>query len=147
MMKIRQLTEADWDEWRRMRFALWPDMDYDITDEMHQLMARPDESPVFVIERSDGRLGGFIETGTRSYADGCESSPVGYIEGWYVDPDLRRQGVGRALIRRAEEWARERGLTEMASDADLGNEISIQAHKAIGYQEVGRVVEFARRLE
>jgi len=50
---------------------------------------------VYLAERSDGGLCGFLEASFRSRADGCESTPVGYIEGWYVDWDMRRQSVGR----------------------------------------------------
>jgi aminoglycoside 6'-N-acetyltransferase I len=57
-------------------------------------------TPVFVAARSNGKLGGFLEAGTRKYAEGCESSPVGYIEGWYVDEDLRERGIGKALVKK-----------------------------------------------
>jgi aminoglycoside 6'-N-acetyltransferase I len=146
-MKIRQVTEADWSEWRRMRVALWPDEEETTEAEMTAWSARPDLRTTLVIERPDGRLGGFLEVGTRDWACGCQSSPVGYIEGWYVDDDLRRQGQGRALVRAAEQWARERGLQEMGSDAVLDNEVSIAAHQALGYTECDRVVQFSRRLD
>ena len=74
------------------------------------------------------------------------SSPVAYVEAWYVDSDVRRQGIGRALFRAAEDWARAQGLTEIASDAELHNEVSIAAHKAIGYTETDRIVCFLRSL-
>ena len=45
----------------------------------------------------------------RSYGEGCETSPVGYIEGWYVDPDLRQKGLGGLLFQAAEDWARSEG--------------------------------------
>ncbi len=61
---------------------------------------------VFVLARVVGRMGGFVEVTTHSYAEGCPSSPVGYIEGWYVDEDLRQQGCGGKLIWAAENWAR-----------------------------------------
>jgi aminoglycoside 6'-N-acetyltransferase I len=92
------------------------------------------------------RLGGFLEAGTRKYAEGGESSPVGYIEGWYVDADLRSQGVGKALMQAAEDWARSQGLTEMGSDTWLDNEASIRAHIRLGYKETERLVHFVKRL-
>ena len=101
---------------------------------------------VFVAERDDGSVCGFVEVGTRGYADGCESSPVGYIEAWYVDPDVRRRGIGRALFQAAEAWARDAGYSEMGSDALLDNSVSHQAHIAIGYEEVGRIVQFRKPL-
>ena len=104
------------------------------------------DTVVFVAERPDGTLGGFLEAGTRPYAEGCHTSPVGYIEGWYVDPDLRREGVGRALVEAAEAWARGIGLQEMASDALIDNEVSHQAHLALGYREVERIVCFHKDL-
>jgi aminoglycoside 6'-N-acetyltransferase I len=72
---------------------------------------------------------------------------VGYLEAWYVKREYRRRGVGRLLIEAAERWAWSRGCTEMGSDAELHNEVSQQAHGALGYSEVLRVVLFSKRLE
>ena len=68
------------------------------------------------------------------------------FDGWWVDPDTRLHGVGAALVKAAEDWARDRGLTEMASDALITNEISHAAHRALGYAETDRVVCFLKRL-
>ncbi len=150
-MMIRLVTSQDRSEWLRMREALWPSDAADRGDEHEREIAAffANENPMlatFVAVRPDGSLGGFLEAGTRPYADGCDSSPVGYIEGWYVDPDLRRTGVGGDLVRAAETWAKSLGLTEMASDAEVDNEISLDAHAALGYEEVGRVVQFRKGL-
>jgi aminoglycoside 6'-N-acetyltransferase I len=143
---IRLATLADHSEWLRMRHNLWPEVEQeDLLREMERIMADP-LTPVFVMERPDGGLGGFIEAGTRKYADGCESSPVGYIEGWLVDEDLRGQGIGKALVKAAEDWARSQGLREMASDTWLENDVSIAAHLKMGYEEVERLIHFAKTL-
>lgn len=146
-MNIRRIEPADWDEWLRMRCALWDDAaPEEHQAEMREILADAD-SPVFVAARSDGRLGGFLEGGVRKYADGCETGPVGYIEGWFVDEDLRRKGVGGALVRAMETWARERGLREVASDTWIENETSIAAHKRLGYEEAERLVHFVKKLD
>lgn len=146
MTTVRRLEQPDWDEWQRMRLALWPDAAADEhIAEMQNILADPD-APVFIATRPNGRPGGFLEGGIRKYADGCETGPVGYIEGWYVDEDLRRQGVGGALVKAMEAWARERGLTEMASDTWIDNETSIAAHKQLGYEEAERLVHFIKKL-
>ncbi len=146
-MEIRARVVQDDPEWLRMRLALWPEgSPADHEAGMREWIAR-DDTVVLVAPRSDGAtLGGFAEVGTRPYADGCESSPVAYLEGWYVDPDLRRRGVGAALVRAAEAWARSRGLTEFASDALLENDASHRAHRALGFAEVERVVLFRKVL-
>ncbi len=143
---IRRAGPADKPEWLRMRLALWPDENAEqLRTEMDATLADP-MTPVFLAIRPDGRPGGFIEAGTRKYAEGCDTSPVGFIEGWYVDPDLRKQGVGAALVHTAENWARSQGLTEMGSDTWLDNETSIQAHLKLGYQEMERLVHFGKRI-
>lgn len=119
--------------------------DSDPRDEVERYINEPDNRVVFIAER-EGRLVGFIEVGTRPYAEGCLTSPVGYIEAWYVHEDVRRQGIGRLLFGAAENWAREQGLSEIASDALIDNEVSIAAHKALGYTEVERIVCFMKRL-
>src|SRR5688572_30949879 len=120
-MTIRPLQPADRDEWRRMRRALWPNHSPDEIDaEMREFGSAQTQcekpAAVFVADRGDGRLGGFVEATLRPFADGCQTSPVGYVEGWYVDDDVRRQGIGRALVGAAEGWARSRGCHEMGSD-------------------------------
>lgn len=146
-MEIRPVNEDDRAEWVRMRDLLWPGSLGDHEAETRLFFAQPDETlATFVLDRLDGRLGGFIEVGQRSYAEGCASSPVAYIEGWYIDADLRQQGLGAALVRPAERWARGRGLTEIASDAETDNEVSIKAHQALGYAEEARVVCFRKDL-
>jgi len=143
---IRRARAADKPDWLRMRLLLWTlgtpesfsaDIDEFLLDQTQACI---------VAVRPDGRVCGFVETGTRKYADGCETSPVGYIEGWYVDEDLRGQGIGGLLIRAAEDWAREQGCQEMASDTWLENDASIQAHLALGYHEEERLVHFAKKL-
>ena len=62
------------------------------------------------------------------------------------DEDLRRSGAGRALMDAAEEWAREHGYAEIASDALLDNEVSHAAHRALGFEEVERSVHFRKAL-
>lgn len=144
---IRRARLEDKAEWLRMRLALWPEQTTEeALAEMDTYLADP-FTPVFVAVREDGRLGGFLEGGLRSYADGCDTTPVGYIEGWYVDKDLRKQGVGGALVRAMEDWSREHQCAEIASDTWLENEVSIQAHLALGYEERERLVHFRKKLE
>ena len=130
-----------------MRRALWPQLaDEDEERDAAAWLARED-AVVIVAARSDGAgLGGFAELGARAYADGCSTSPVAFLEGWYVDPDLRRRGVGAALVRAGEAWARERGYRELASDALLENVTSHRAHAALGFAEVERAVHYRKSL-
>jgi aminoglycoside 6'-N-acetyltransferase I len=146
IIKIRRASREDSKEWLRMRLALWPDETAEELEAETSRMLENPETPVFVAERADGRLGGFLEAGTRPYAEDCRTSPVGYIEGWYVDPDLRGQGVGGLLVRAAEDWARSRGLREMASDTWLDNDTSFHAHLALGYHETERLIHFKKEL-
>lgn len=129
-----------------MSLALFPPHGAEeLEPSMREFLSREDGA-VFVAERPDGSIAGFVEAGSRPYADGCDSSPVGYIEAWYVDEDVRRRGYGRALLEAAEGWARSRGYTEVASDALLDNVTSQRAHEAAGYREVERSVKFRKSL-
>jgi aminoglycoside 6'-N-acetyltransferase I len=141
-MKVRRYEPGDRTELQRMREALWPgcsDADNDTW------FARADAT-TFVALRDDGSYCGFVEVGSRAYAEGCDSSPVGYIEGWWVAVDMRKQGVGRALLKAAEDWSRSMGWTEMGSDALIDNAVSHKAHERCGYEEVERLVMFRKTL-
>jgi aminoglycoside 6'-N-acetyltransferase I len=146
-MHVRRVSPEDEAEWLRVRDALWPGLaPAHHRQEMADYLADEATHAVFVVDRGDGRLGGFLEASTRTVAEGCETSPVGYIEGWYVDPDLRRSGWGGSLVAAAEEWARGRGYAEMASDCEIANGVSFRAHTALGYRETDRLVHFRKPL-
>jgi aminoglycoside 6'-N-acetyltransferase I len=147
-MFIRQVNQIDQAEWLRMRSTLWP---HASTEEHRAEMADQlaDEKlfAVFVADRGNGQLAGFLEASLRRYAEGCRTSPVGYIEGWYVDEDARRQSVGRQLVKAAEHWALAQDCQEMASDCEIDNDISFRSHLAIGYAEVERAIHFRKSLQ
>jgi aminoglycoside 6'-N-acetyltransferase I len=129
-----------------MRQGLWPEapieyLDFDLDDRLADA-----DYAVFIASSPDGQRVGFIEAGLRDYGEGCETSPVGYLEAWYVDEHVRGQKLGRELVQTAEAWAREKGMTEMASDTWLENETSIAAHHKLGYEEAERLVHFMKRL-
>jgi aminoglycoside 6'-N-acetyltransferase I len=147
MMQVRRVGPDDDAEWKRMRDVLWPGLS-SIVHETDMAEFRRDSvtHAVFVVDRENGLLGGFLEAGTRKYADGCETSPVGYIEGWYVDPDLRQAGWGRALVLAAEAWGRSCGYAEIGSDCLLDNAVSLEAHTALGYEEIERLIHFRKSL-
>lgn len=148
LMVIRRVnTGIDKTEWLRMRMALWPDgAAAEFEQEMAQISVN-ESCAVFVCERPGGGLCGFLEISTRyDYVEGCETMPVGYMEGWYVDEDMRRQNIGGQLFTAGERWAIAQGLSEIGSDTWLGNEASIAAHVALGYEEIERLVHFRKQL-
>ncbi len=146
-MNVRNVRLEDRAEWLRMRKALWDDCPDDQQVRETEEILGSDTQVVVVAERPSGGLCGFLEASLRSIVDGCDSTPVGYIEGWYVDEDVRRRGVGGTLVEAAEAWARSRACRQMASDAELWNTVSHQAHEALGYEETARLVLFKKNLD
>ena len=147
-MIVRPASVADSEQWLELRDALWPGSRREHALEIAaHLRDPPDTAACLVAELSDHDLVGFAEVSLRGYAEGCRTSPVGYLEGLYVAPEHREEGVGTVLVQAAEEWARERGCTEMASDREWDNEVSAAFHEALGYEEVDRIVCFRKDLE
>ena len=144
---VRPLSEADIGEWLRLRKMLWDgSSDEEHKAEMMDIYEHTETQCVLVAEIGGGRLAGFLEASIRPFVEDCHSEHVGYLEGWFVDPEFRRGGIGRALVREAENWARRRGATEMASDAEIGNEMSLKAHLNLGYAETSRLVHLRKDL-
>ena len=130
-----------------MRTRLWPEEPEDHPQEVAAYFARPPEDACcFVAEDEGGALVGFAEVGTRSRAEGCDTSPVAYLEGIWVEPEVRRAGFGRALVRACEAWARSLGLVELASDHVLDDSDSEAFHQAAGFHRVQRVVCYRKEL-
>ena len=144
---IRPLEEQDLSEWLRLRTLLWDEADEDDhRSEMVDIIEHSDSQLVAVADAGEGTLVGFLEASIRVFAEDCESDHVGYLEGWFVEDGHRQHGIGRGLVEFAEKWALHQGCTEMASDAELGNEVSLQAHLRLGYAETSRLVHLRKEL-
>ena len=149
---IRSAKPSDLTQLAQLRAALWPfSSAEEHAAELAPLLAGkfPGIFPlvVFVAQAGDGALLGFLEAGLRSCADECDlAHPVGYVEGWYVAESARQQGIGAALLRVAEDWARGQGCKEMASDAAIDNLVSQHAHEALGFQVTSRAILYRKLL-
>ncbi len=99
-------------------------------------LAFADESPI-----------GFAQCQLRhDYVEGCKTSPVGFLEGIFVDEGHRHSGVARALLHACEDWARSVGCSEFASDCEIDNQASLAWHLHAGFEEVNRTICFAKKL-
>jgi len=144
---IRPLGLGDRDEWGRLRSALWPRHSREeIEQEMDAMLPAAETERAFVAESGSGTLHGMVEVSLRLQAEGCTTSPVGYVEGLYVDPPWRRRGLGRRLVEAAETWARSRGCTEMASDTTSEYPDSLAVHCALGYEVTKSTQSFRKEL-
>lgn len=146
--RIRPVTQHDVEPWLRMRCDLWPDDPDGHRAAIDRFFAGDRREPAEVLIALDDRDEplGVAELSIRTIVDGCDTGHVGYLEGWYVVPDARRTGVGRALVAAAEAWARRQGCREFASDALMDNHISLAAHHALGFEETSRVCNFRKVL-
>jgi aminoglycoside 6'-N-acetyltransferase I len=145
-IQIREALAADQADWIAMRSELWPGSDADHRAEVATYFSARTPQTVTLVAVHDQRLIGFLELSSRDYAQGCETSPVAYIEGWYVETAFRRGGVGRKLVHAAEAWARNAGYRELSSDAEASNDGSIRAHTALGYERAPDIVCFRKAL-
>jgi aminoglycoside 6'-N-acetyltransferase I len=146
--RVRRLVEKDIDEWFRLRKLLWDELsDEEHKIEMRDIFEHIETQLVLIAETSNGKLVGFLEASIRPFVEDCHSDHVGYLEGWFVEEGYRKHGIGGNLVRTAESWARSNGCEEMASDAEVGNELSLKAHQSLGYEETSRLVHLRKDLE
>ncbi|WP_407666660.1 aminoglycoside 6'-N-acetyltransferase [Microvirga roseola] len=135
-------------EWVALRQALWPETpEQDHLSESQAMIWEPEKARAFLARVPGGVAAGFAEAALRhDYVNGCASSPVVFVEGIYVQPAFRKQGLARLLVRAVEEWAVRLGCRELASDTELHNRDSQQMHAALGFEETERVVCFRKLL-
>jgi len=146
---VRLIKKSDIEEWVRMRNLLWPGSPEDHIRETNEFFSEKGfygAVEVFVAENPLGKVIGFVELNIRSVVDGAASGDIPYVEGWYVDENHRNRGVGKLLINEISNWAVKKGYSEIGSDTELDNNISIQAHKALGFKEADRKICFIKTL-
>jgi aminoglycoside 6'-N-acetyltransferase I len=150
MITVRPADPSDAASWLRLRHALWPEgSETEHREEIARFFAGDLSEPLAVLLAVDaaGRAVGLVELSIRPHAEGCGSDRVAYLEGWFVSPEARGHGVGRALIAAAEEWGRSQRCAEFASDSQADNEAGAAAHRALGFSEVGLLRCFRKDLQ
>src|ERR1700754_3224254 len=103
-INIRSVREEDLSEWYRLRRRLWDETDEEEHEaEMYDILDFPEAQLVLVADVGGGKLAGFLEASIRPFVEDCHTDNVGYLEGWFVEPEYRRKGIGRALVAGAEK--------------------------------------------
>lgn len=145
-MQIAEVTREQFPIWRRMRQELYPNLDPDMHDEEMEWLHEAKDSGAYLAFSDAGEPVGLLEVSLRNVVDGCIGGPVGYVEGIYLEPSLRRKGVGSMLMEFATEWCRKRGCQDMATDAEIENVEAQEFYRRTGFTEVSRTVGFTRSL-
>ena len=125
---------------------LWPEHAAEEMEREYRALLSEAGCAVF-LSVHDGKPNGFAQCQLRrDYVEGTETSPVGYLEGVFVDEPFRKQGVANKLLTACEDWAREQGCTEFASDCELTNTDSLRFHLHSGFTEANRIICFVKAL-
>lgn len=104
------------------------------------------ESAIFML-MVDNQAVGFAQCQLRhDYVEGTDTSPVGYLEGIFLEQEFRHRGHAKKLLAQCEEWAKNKGCTEFASDCESDNDESLKFHINMGFTEVNRIICFKKQL-
>ena len=144
-MEIKKVTKSEIEQVAKLAVKMWDsstveELSTDFEDYINN------GGTVFLAYR-DNKAIAFAQCGLRrDYVEGTESSPVGYLEGIFVVEEERLQGVAKQLLNACQNYVKEQGCTEFASDCELKNEESLRFHLKMGFVEANRIICFTKKL-
>ncbi len=143
---IKKADFNDIEDLTRLASSLWSDCpESELKDGF--LSAVSSENCACFIKYVDANAVGFAQCGLRrDYVEGTNSSPVGYLEGVFIDEPFRKKGFAKELLDKCESWARSKGCLEFASDCELNNKSSLAFHLKTGFEEANRIICFVKKL-
>lgn len=144
---VRRGFAQDLDALTQLAIKLWPENGYEETKEDLNGFLQMEDAAFFVAYEETLPIGFAQCQLRRDYVEGTDSSPVGYLEGIYVEEDFREKGVAKELLNACEAWAKEKGCTEFASDCQLENVTSLRFHLNVGFREANRIICFVKSLK
>ena len=143
---IRQANHEDSFMVAQLAAQLWTSQTTEEFKEEFDVLLDRSDAAVFLCLAEDKPVG-FAQCQLRyDYVEGTETSPVGYLEGVFVEEEYRNQGYAAKLLAACEQWAKDKGCTEFASDCELENTQSLAFHLRCGFQEANRIICFTKRL-
>jgi GNAT superfamily N-acetyltransferase len=107
----------------------------DLTSSSHSFL--------FVAEL-DGRTVGFISGELREGSPTFRQKTWASVDDVFVEPDYRNRGMGRALLKSVEAWAKERGADGISLQVAAANGRGRKFYGELGFREVSvyEVLEF-----
>jgi aminoglycoside 6'-N-acetyltransferase I len=145
-MEIEQLSIDNIKQLTELVLELWDGCEFDEEFENYKRILGS-ENEICYLCGEQGYYIAFLHLSTRNdYVEGAKELPVAYVEGIYVKPDYQKKGIAKKLMNCAENWAKQKGYNQLASDTDIGNSASIDFHKQIGFVEIERIVCFIKDL-
>ena len=143
---IKKATESDIPALAELAIQMWDDATLSELEEHFAELKNCDDAVCF-LKYVEGNPIGFAQCQLRhDYVEGTDTSPVGYLEGIYIQKEFRHQGYARELLHECEEWAKEKNCSEFASDCELSNHDSLCFHMAMGFKEANRIICFKKEL-
>lgn len=143
---IKKAKKKDSKVLAKMAMKIWEENNlYDLVKEFEEFAQDPNMASF--IKYVDDKPVGFANVSIRyDYVEGCETSPVGYLEGIYVEDEYRKNNYARDLVEACEKWVKDKGIKEFASDCTLTNKDSLAFHLSIGFEDVNRIICFKKEL-
>ena len=142
----RQATPEDCSVVAALAQKLWPSHTRAELEREFDALLADGQAAVFLHYAGENAVA-FAQCQLRhDYVEGTSGSPVGYLEGIFVDAAYRNRGIASSLLRCCEVWAREQGCAEFASDCELENGDSLAFHLRAGFVEANRIICFTKRL-
>ncbi|EST12582.1 aminoglycoside 6'-N-acetyltransferase [Sporolactobacillus laevolacticus] len=146
-MNVIKATEHTIDALVDLEMKLWPDhTKEDLLAECRKQL-HSDQNVHYLIRNKNDYIA-FIHVSIRNdYVEGANSSPVGYVEGIFVEKEFRMLGLAKKLIAAGEEWAKAKGCRQMGSDTELANQSSLNFHIQTGFSEANRIISFIKDIK
>lgn len=140
---LRRARIGDAAELARLSEQLgYPQQAVEFERRLRRLLISADH-PVVVATDDDTHLLGFIAIERRLILEAGERVE---IVGLVVDDAARRRGIGQALVRAAEDWARSLGVGEVFVRSNIVREQSHPFYESNGYERTKTQHVYRRRL-
>jgi aminoglycoside 6'-N-acetyltransferase I len=143
-MEIEKLSIDNLTQLTELVVELWVDCAFDEEFENYK-RTLGSENEICYLCKEQGYYVAFIHVSSRNdYVEGAKDLPVAYVEGIYVKPDYQKKGIAKKLMNYAENWTKQKGYNQIASDTDITNSVSIEFHKQMGFAAMKRIVCFIK---
>jgi len=146
-LHISPIKPSDFEIWVNFSLALFPNTSKEEMEADLRRIAKLHKYQTFIARKDGSSIGYATVTLRTDHVEGAKTSPVGYLEAIYVQPEYRNHGVARALFHQGQAWCKEKGCSEMGSDTWHWNKDAQAFHEKLGFKEEDILVHFYKKID